>query len=119
MVVLTGWLEGYEVAPSAHLAIYGALPATIAASPSTRVRAGVILATAAQFEAIARTEFNYVVEPVDGAAFAADAGVEIGGEMLAFVSRRGALTVGEEIIGLAAVERERRGGPVLGTGRTA
>lgn len=114
VVVLTGWLEGYEVAPSAHLAIYGALPATIVPSPSTRVRAGVIMATAAQFEAIARTEFNYVVERVSGAAFAADAGVELGGEVLAFVSRRGALTVNGEIVGLAAVEGEPLGRAVMG-----
>lgn len=114
VVVLTGWLEGYEVAPSAHLAIYGALPATIVSSPGTRVRAGVIMATAAQFEAIARTEFNYVVERVSGAAFAADAGVEIGGEVLAFVSRRGALTVDGEVVGLAAVEGERQGRSVMG-----
>lgn len=114
VVVLTGWLEGYEVAPSAHLAIYGALPATIVRSPGTRVRAGVIMATAAQFEAIARTEFNYVVERVSGGAFAADVGLEVDGEVLAFVSRRGALTVDGEIVGLAAVEGERRGGAVVG-----
>lgn len=114
VVVLTGWLEGYEVAPSAHLAIYGALPATIVPSPGARVRTGVIMATATQFEAIARTEFNYVVERVGGGAFAADAGVEIGGEVLAFVSRRGALTVDGEVVGLAAVEGEPLGRAVMG-----
>lgn len=107
VAVLTGWLEGYEVAPSAHLAIYGSLPATIVPSPGTRVRAGVIMATAAQFEAIVRTEFNYVVAPVGGGAFVADSEVEMDGDVLAFVSRRGALAVGGQVVGLAVVEGER------------
>ena len=88
VLLLTGELSGFEVAPSAHVAVYGALPATIVSSPGTSVRAGLIMATAAQFEALTLTEFNYRLARIDGSPFAPDLDVNtnlLGGYLDAFV----------------------------------
>lgn len=108
VLVLTGWLRGFEVAPTAHVAIYGALPATIYRSPETSVRAGLIMATAAQFEALTRTEFNYVVARLDGSPFEPDLDVPAPEAVLAYVARAGALTVDGSDAALQAIPAERR-----------
>lgn len=94
VLALTGTLQGHAVAPSAHLAIYGALPATIVRSERAEARAGLLMVTAAQFEVLTRTEFNYVLARIDGASFACDLDVDPPDSIFAFVSRWGAFAPG-------------------------
>lgn len=108
VLVLTGWLRGFEVAPTAHIAIYGSLPATIYSSPETSVRADLIMATAAQFEALTRTEFNYVVARIDGSPFEPDLDVPVPEAVLAYVARAGSLAVNGEDAALKAIPAEGR-----------
>lgn len=91
VAVVTGRLDGYSVAPSAHLALYGALPATIVRAPGANVRAGLMLVTDAQLGAIGLTEFNYHVVRLSERDFAPDLDLP-GGQRsapLAYVSRHG------------------------------
>lgn len=89
LAVLTGWLEGFAVAPSAHLALYGALPATILRDPASRVRAGLLLVDDAQLEAIGLTEFNYHVVRLTAEDFSSDLKLPRSAAPLAYVSRHG------------------------------
>lgn len=89
VLALTGTLNDYAVAPSAHLAIYGSLPATIAPAQGTSVRAGLLMVTAAQFEVLTRTEFNYVLARLDGSRFKPDLSVPATESVFVYVSRRG------------------------------
>ena len=57
--MLTGWLEDFDVGPAASLAPTGYMPATLFASPGTRVRAGIVWATAAQV-----TQLDLVGDPL-------------------------------------------------------
>jgi hypothetical protein len=108
VLVLAGELNGFDVVHSAHVALYGALPATIVRSPGTSVRAGLIMATAAQFEALTMTEFNYRLARVDGAAFAADLDVPAPADVFIYVSRAGSFSIGGESVGLEAVPSRGR-----------
>lgn len=108
VLVLTGWLRGFDVAPSAHIAAYGSMPATIVEAAETSVRAGLIMATAAQFEALTRTEFNYVVTRISGAPFEPDLDVPAPEAVLAYVSRAGAFAASGEDAALKAIPAEGR-----------
>lgn len=108
VLVLTGWLRGFDVVPSAHITVYGSMPATIVAAPGVSVRAGLIMATAAQFEVLTRTEFNYVVTRIDGQPFEPDLDVPAPEAVLAYVSRAGALAVDGEDAALKAIPAEGR-----------
>lgn len=90
IVVLTGELEGYAIAASAHLALYGALPATIEPASSVRERAAVLMVTAEQFQALTLTEFNYRVVRLSGSPFTPDLELPRPVGILAYVSRWGA-----------------------------
>ncbi len=89
VLALAGTLRGFKVAPSAHLAIYGALPATIVRDEQGETRAGLLMVTAEQFEVLTRTEFNYVLARIDGAAFLPDLDVAPPESIFAYVSRWG------------------------------
>jgi hypothetical protein len=108
VLVLTGELAGYDVVASAHVALYGALPATIVPAAETSVRAGLLLVTAAQFTALTRTEFNYAVARIDGQAFIPDLDWPAPVAVFAYVSRNGAFTIGGEHVGLKAVPARNR-----------
>lgn len=90
VLALTGTLSEFTVAPSAHLAVYGALPATIVRDADSNTRAGLLMVTAEQFEVLTRTEFNYVLARIDGAAFSSDLDVAPPDSIFAYVSRWGA-----------------------------
>lgn len=108
VLVLAGELAGYDVVASAHVAIYGALPATIVPASGARVRAALLLVTAAQFTALTRTEFNYVVARLAGAPFASDIGVATPDEVFTYVSRNGSFAPDGEAAALQAVPAARR-----------
>jgi hypothetical protein len=108
VLVLTGELHGYDVVPSAHIAVYGALPATIIPAPGVAVRAGLLMATAAQFEALTRTEFNYKVARIGGSPFRPDLDLPGPAAVLVYVSRQGSFSVDGEDVALAAVPANGR-----------
>lgn len=108
VLVLTGELAGFDVVASAHVALYGALPATIVPSPETYSRAGLLMVTAEQFTALTRTEFNYAVARIDGAAFSSDLEWTAPGAVFAYVSRNGAFTIDGDHVGLKAVPARNR-----------
>jgi hypothetical protein len=111
VLVLAGELRGYDVVPSAHIAVYGALPATIVPAPGTSVRAGLIMATARQFEALTRTEFNYVVARIDSLPFTPYLDLSGPESVFVYVSRQGSFSVNGEAVALAAVPAEDRSMP--------
>lgn len=84
-----GWLGDLELAHSAHLSVYGAMPATIRRAPGMRVRAALLLVTAEQFAVLTRTEFNYRLIALDGSAFSPDSPGERRDRVFAYVSRHG------------------------------
>jgi hypothetical protein len=108
VLALTGELAGFDVVASAHIAIYGAMPATIIPAAETSVRAGLLLVTAEQFTALTRTEFNYAVARIDGARFSADLEWDAPEAVFAYVSRNGAFTVDGDHVGLKAVPARNR-----------
>lgn len=108
VLVLTGALQGYDVVASAHVALYGAMPATIVPSAETSARAGLLMVTAEQFTALTRTEFNYAVARIDGRAFAPDLDWPTPEAVFAYVSRNGAFTISGEHVGLKAVPATQR-----------
>jgi hypothetical protein len=79
------------------------MPATIVPAAGTSVRAAVIMATAAQFETLTRTEFNYVVTRISGTPFDPDLDVPAPEAVLAYVSRAGAFSVAGEDAALKAI----------------
>ena len=110
VLVLAGELHGLDVVASAAVSIYGAMAATLAASPGTAVRAGVLMVTPAQLVTLAWGEMPYRVGRLRGAPFTVEDGVE-GVEIaapLAFVSRWGAFAPDGEPAALAAIPARGR-----------
>jgi hypothetical protein len=110
VLALTGELHGLDVAASAAVSIYGAMPATLTASPGTAVRAALLLVTAKQLTTLAWGEIPYRLGRLSGAPFVLDEGV---GDLafdapLAFVSRWGAFAPDGDPIALAAVRARDR-----------
>jgi hypothetical protein len=108
VLVLAGELAGYDVVASAHVAIYGAMPATIIPAAETRVRAGLLLVTAEQFTALTRTEFNYAVARIDGGSFYPDLDWPAPDAVFAYVSRNGAFAIEGDHVALKAVPARGR-----------
>lgn len=90
LLVATGTLRDVAIAPSAHLAIYGALPSTLLRVPGASARAALMLVTDAQLEAIGITEFNYHVVRLPAADFTAELAIDQFEDPLAYVSSHGA-----------------------------
>jgi hypothetical protein len=112
VLVLAGELHDLDVVACAAVAVYGAMPATLAASPGTSVRAAVMLVTATQLTTLTWGEMTYLVGRLQGAQFTVEdavQGVELDSP-LAFVSRWGAFAPDGVPASLAAVPA---------TGRTA
>ncbi|MFT4050430.1 MAG: hypothetical protein QM648_11435 [Solirubrobacterales bacterium] len=101
VLVLAGELTGYTVGPSAHLALYGSLPATIEPLAAATERAAILMVTAQQFEALTLTEFNYRVVRLSGAPFVPDLDVPAPSGVLAYVSRWGVFDPGDGATGQA------------------
>lgn len=93
-------LLGFDVAYSAHVSPYGAIPATLVPSPGTAVAVAVLRCDPAALEALDATEPNY--ERVELAA-----GLE------AYRSRHGALRLDDGPVALAAVAVRGRRLPAL------
>lgn len=111
VLVLVGEIREVDVVAAAGVTVYGAMPATLAASPGTAVRAAVLLVTPTQLTTLTWGELTYRLGRLDGAPFVVEEGVE-GLELeapLAFVNRFGAFTPDGVPAGLGALPaRDRR-----------
>lgn len=111
VLVLAGELHELDVVASAAVTVYGAMPATLAASPGTSVNATLLLVTAAQLATLTWGEIPYRLGRLCGAPFTVEEGIEglTIGSPLAFVSRWGAFAPDGMPAPLAAVPaRDRR-----------
>lgn len=110
VLVLAGALHDLDVVAYAGAAAYGAVPATLAWSPGTAVRAAVLLVTPEQLTALTWSEIPYLLGRLDGAPFAVDEGVELDAP-LAFVARWGAFCPDGDPCPLAAIPADGRRWP--------
>lgn len=97
--VLRSELRGFDIAYSAHISPYGAVPATLVESPGTVAPVFVIHPTADQHALLTATELNYHL-------------VEIG-DAQAYRSKHGCLELDGSPIALAAVRSDGRTLPEL------
>lgn len=105
ILVLAGDLHDLDVVACAAIAVYGAMPATLAASPGTSVRAAVMLVNATQLTTLTWGEMTYLIGRLHGARFTVEDGlheVELASP-LAFVSRWGAFAPDGAAASLAAI----------------
>jgi hypothetical protein len=114
VLVLAGELRDLDVVACAAVSVYGAMPATLAASPGTSVDASLLLVTATQLTTLTWGEMPYRLGRLRGAPFTVEDGIE-GLEIrspLAFVSRWGAFAPEGVPAPLAAIPgRDRRTEP--------
>ncbi len=114
VLVVAGDLHGFDVGVSALPAVYGAMPATIVASPGTVIRASVLWATAEQVTALTWTELSYALGRLDGIRFDPDLPAAPAVEsVLAYASRWGAHRVDGEVVAMAGVPARGRRAPAL------
>jgi hypothetical protein len=110
VLVLAGELHDLDVVAAAAVAVYGAMPGTLAASPGTNVRAAVMLVTATQLTTLTWGEMTYAIGRLQGARFTVEdavRGVELDSP-LAFVSRWGAFAPDGVAAPLAAISATGR-----------
>lgn len=112
VLVIAGHLHDFDVGASAHLALYGALPATIFASPGTAVRCAILWLTPEQFTQLTRTEVSYWLGRLE-TRFEADEPEYTVESVLGFVSRFGTLHLDGEPAALAAVPAQNRRAPAF------
>lgn len=89
--VVAGWLEGFDVGPSAHFSSYGAMPGTIYANADVDAKVAIVWVTSSQLNAIAESEFNYLFGSLPSAGFTPLGGNQTHKDLLTFVSRHGVL----------------------------
>lgn len=117
LLAVSGRLHDFDVAATAALTFYGAMPATIVPSPGTRVGAAILWLTPTQLTQLAWAEMPYRIGRLEG-RFTFDRPV---GELavtgldrvLAFVHRFGAFGPDAHPLALAAVPAEERTVPAL------
>jgi len=102
IVVLRCELHDHDVVFSAHIAAYGAVPATLQASPGVCAHVFLMLLSDGQLAALRATEPNYELVRLPEARVEAEWGVRASAPR-AFLSRHGCLEAGGEEVALAAV----------------
>lgn len=102
VLVLTGHLHDHDIGPQAGATAYGSMPATVFASPGTRVRASLVWLTRAQFVQLTWSEVSYHLGRLT-ARFAGDEPGTDADAVLVFVSRFGTFAPEGEPLALAAV----------------
>ena len=102
IVVLRCELHDHDVVFSAHIAAYGAVPATLQVSRATRAHVFLMLLSVEQLAALGATEPNYALVHLSDARIDAEWGTPAP-EPQAFLSRHDCLDVGGEEAALAAV----------------
>lgn len=110
VLVEPGWLHDFDVVYSAHISLYGAVPATLQRSPGTAARVAVLHLTPEQLRLVSATEPNYEPTRLKGARCELLGG-EIRTELSIYLSRHGCLLVdGAEVALVAVPARSRRFG---------
>ncbi|HEX5989735.1 MAG TPA: hypothetical protein VFY75_05950 [Solirubrobacterales bacterium] len=99
MPVMRFELEGFDVAYSAHVSPYGAVPATLVENPGTVAPVFLLHPTAEQLVLLTATELNYDLVEVEGIA--------------AYRSKHGCLQLDGSAVALAAVRSAGRVLPEL------
>lgn len=110
VLVLAGELHEVDVVAASALTLYGAMPATLAASPGTAVRGALLLVTPVQLTTLAWGEMPYLLGRLPGAPFVVEngvAGVEVE-TPLAFVHRFGAFAPAGDPAALEAIPARGR-----------
>ena len=107
VLAVHGRLHEFDVGYAAQPALYGALPATIFPSPGTVVAAMLLWVTPTQFTQLTWSELSYRLGRLRTRFEVDDAGERFD-EVLVFVSRWGALCVGDAPVALAAVPADGR-----------
>ncbi|MBK8294854.1 MAG: hypothetical protein IPK93_08855 [Solirubrobacterales bacterium] len=112
LLALTGHLHDFDIAATAELAPYGALPATLVPSPGTAVEAATLWVTDNQLTQLAWAEIPYFLGRIRTRflveAPLAEHGIADADELLAFVSRIGAFCPGGDPLALAAIPAVNR-----------
>jgi hypothetical protein len=105
--VLRTTLRDFDVVYSAHVSAYGAIPATLARSPGTEVRAFVAYLTGEQLELVSATEPNYDLARFDRPSCTLERGAAPA-ELNVYLSKHGALLVDGREVALSEIEAEGR-----------
>jgi hypothetical protein len=103
-----GWLRDFDVVYSAHLSPYGAVPATLQASPGTEVSVHVLCLDDRQLAAIDAAEPNYELVVLDDLWIELDSGARHFEAVEAYLSRHGCLNVEGAERALAAIRARGR-----------
>jgi hypothetical protein len=109
--VLRAELEDFDVAYSAHISPYGAVPATLIESPGTVAPVFVLYPDRRQRELLSATELNYDLVTLDGVC-RIDGGPAVTG-LSAYLSKHGCLEIDGSPVALSAVRSRGRGLPEL------
>ncbi len=110
--LLRAELAGFDVVYSAHVSPYGAVPATLQASPGTTTPVFVAFASTEQEELLTATEPNYELRRLHDPELRVDGFGRIDG-VDAYLSRHGCLALDGSAVALAAVEAAGRQLPAL------
>ncbi len=105
--VAHGWLHDFDVAYSAHLSPYGAVPATLQHSPGTQVSVHVLHLDDRQLAAIESAEPNYRLVRLADISLDLDGGGRLE-SVDAYLSRHGCLAVKGAERALSAIRARRR-----------
>lgn len=112
-LILTGFLQDFDVGAMPSVPLLGYVPASLFASPGTAVRAAVVWVTPAQVTQLAWSELSYRLGRLEGARFVGDEADFSVDEIFAFVARLGALCIDGAPVALAAVPAKNRTAAVL------
>lgn len=107
VLALTGRLHDFDVGAAAQPTLYGAMPATLFASPGTAVSTTVLWVTPTQFTQLAWSELSYRLGKLRTRFEVAETADEFA-EVLVFASRFGAFCPGGKPVALTAVAAEGR-----------
>lgn len=112
VLAIAGHLHNFDVGASAHLALYGAMPATIFPSPGTAVRCAILWLTRSQFTQLVWSELSYALGRLR-TRFEADEPEHSVEEVTALVSRFGCFAPDGTPIALTAIPARGRRAPAL------
>ncbi|HEU5142083.1 MAG TPA: hypothetical protein VFU04_02885 [Solirubrobacterales bacterium] len=106
-------LRDFDVVYSAHLSLYGAVPATLTRSSGTEATAFIAYLTERQLALVSATEPNYHLARFDRPSCTLDRGVAPA-ELQVYLSRHGPLRLDGGEVALAAIEARERRLPAMG-----
>ena len=112
MPVVRAELDDFDVVYSAHVSPYGAVPATLYESPGTTVPVFLAYPTAEQRALLTASEPNYDLAVLSGVCSRLEGGDAVG-ELSAFRSKHGCLSIDGSPVALAAIRASRRTLPEL------